>query len=305
VQDALAGELALIQIEGETGLGKTRLLDELVERLGQARIGRVSCSDLERHLPYVPLAAVLRAAIADVTAAASHLPAMAEILPELASDSRRGRFEDLDVLEALVALVTENAPLALILDDVERADHQTLAALAYLRRRAGRVGGALVTTRAAEARRDIFPLLVPDTLVRLEPLSPGDLAPLGIPELHEATGGNPRFVVEAVGRGAPVVPSSTLADALIAQCRAEGPRAYRMLAAAAVLDQPFDPEQLAEILEADPFGLTEELERLCERRLLRVDGLGFRFRYDLVRQVLLESVSPARRRLVEQRVAAG
>jgi DNA-binding SARP family transcriptional activator len=305
VRDAVGGELALIQIEGETGLGKTRLLDELVERLGQVRIGRVSCSDLERHLPYVPLAAVLRAAIGDVTAAASRLAAMAEILPELGSDSRRGRFEDLDVLEALVAFVTENAPLALMFDDVERADHQTLAALAYLRRRVGRVGGALVTTRAVEARHDIFPLLVPDTLVRLEPLSPGDLAPLGIPGLHEATGGNPRFVAEAVACGAPVVPSKTLADALIAQCRAEGPRAYRTLAAAAVLEQPFDPEQLAEILDADPFGLTEELERLCERRLLRVDGLGFRFRYDLVRHVLLESVSPARRRLLKQRVAAG
>jgi hypothetical protein len=49
----------------------------------------------------------------------------------------------------------------------------------------------------------------------------------------------------------------------------------------------------------------EELERLCERRILRVDGLRFRFRYDLVRQVLLDSISPARRRLLHDRVVAG
>ncbi len=69
-----------------------------------------------------------------------------------------------------------------------------------------------------------------------------------------------------------------------------------------MLEQPFDPEPLAALLETDATRLTEELERLCERRLLRIDGLRFRFRYDLVRQVLLESVSPARRRLLRQRL---
>jgi hypothetical protein len=51
-----------------------------------------------------------------------------------------------------------------------------------------------------------------------------------------------------------------------------------------------------------PAELAEELDRLCERRILRVDGLGFRFRYDLVRQVLLASLSPARQRLLRQRL---
>jgi predicted ATPase len=92
-----------------------------------------------------------------------------------------------------------------------------------------------------------------------------------------------------------------MAAALVAQCRAEGPRAYRILVAASVLDQPFDPEPLAELLEADPTELTEELERLCERRILRIDGLRFRFRYELVREVLRETISPARLRLLQQR----
>ena len=89
---------------------------------------------------------------------------------------------------------------------------------------------------------------------------------------------------------------------LLAQCRAEGPWAYRALVAASVLDQPFEPEPLAELLGSDPAELVEELERLCERRILRIDGFRFRFRYDVVRRVLLESVSPARRRLLERRL---
>ena len=68
-----------------------------------------------------------------------------------------------------------------------------------------------------------------------------------------------------------------------------------------MLDQPFEPEPLADLLGIDAAELIEELERLCEQRILRIDGLRFRFRYDLVREVLLESVSPARRRLLRQR----
>ena len=66
-----------------------------------------------------------------------------------------------------------------------------------------------------------------------------------------------------------------------------------------MLEQPFEPETLAALLHVDATELAEELERLCEHRILRVDGFHFRFRYDLVRQVLLTSISPARRRLLQ------
>ena len=62
------------------------------------------------------------------------------------------------------------------------------------------------------------------------------------------------------------------------------------------------PEPLAELLDTDAAELVEELDRLCERRILRIDGTLFRFRYDLVRQVLLESISPARQRLLRRRL---
>jgi hypothetical protein len=142
-------------------------------------------------------------------------------------------------------------------------------------------------------------LLQPDARVRLEPLSSTDLEPLGIPDLHKSTGGNPRFVAETVSNGNRLALSPTLSDALLGQCRAAGAYAYRVLLAASLLEQPFDPETLAPLLHVDATELAEELERLCEHRILRVDGFHFRFRYDLVRQVLLTSVSPARRRLLQ------
>ncbi len=304
VQRGLEGNLALVQIEGESGLGKTRLLDELAARLDGVRVGRASCSELERHLPYVPLATALRDALDD-DEARDCLPALAKVFPELDLDRRTPAFDEVNVLETVAAVVAKHAPLVLLIDDLHRADGETIAALAYLRRRGIGVGGAIVTTRDVGSWGDLLARLEPDTVVRLEPLSEDELAPLRIDGLHETTGGNPRFVAAALANGNPRnAPSTTLAEALVAQCRAEGPRSFRLLTAAAILEQPFAPEPLSDLLDWDPTALTEELERLCERRILRVDGYGFRFRYELVRQVLCGSVSPARRQLLERRLDA-
>jgi DNA-binding SARP family transcriptional activator len=300
---ALDGSLALLQIEGEAGLGKTRLLDELATSLIGVRIGRSSCSELEQHLPYVPLAAALRDALADVELVGRR-PSLRLILPELRVDEPAGNVAEVDALEALVELIAEQAPLALFLDDLQWADPHTVAAISYLQRRGTGISAVLVTAVASEhtpadhaVRR-----LMPTTVVRLEALTAADLAPLGIPDLHESTGGNPRFVSEAIANGNRGELSAALAEALLAQCRAEGAWAYRVLLAASVLEQPFEPEPLATLLRVDEVELVEELERLCERRILRIDGLRFRFRYQLVREVLLDSLSPARQRLLRERL---
>jgi hypothetical protein len=91
-----------------------------------------------------------------------------------------------------------------------------------------------------------------------------------------------------------------LAEKLLARCRSEGTAAYRLLQAASTLAQPFDPETLASLLRADLAELTDELDRMCERRILRADGTRFRFCYELVREVLSATVSPARRQLLCQ-----
>jgi len=303
VQGGVDDGVTLIQIEGETGLGKTRLLDELQAQLQGVRVGRATCSLLERHLPYVPLATALREALAGVELDTERLPALRQILPELALGTPKPNFDEIDVLEALVSLLAEHAPVVLLLDDLHSADARTVAALGYLRRRGAGLAGAIVTSaRPTDASPGHPPhRLEADARVHLEPLSPGELAPLAIPDLHDTTGGDPRLVAEALANGHAARPSQTLTEALLAQCRAEGDWAYRVLVASSVLEQPFEPEPLADLLGVDAAEFVETLERLCERRILRVDGFRFRFRYELVREVLLESISPARQRLLQQR----
>jgi DNA-binding SARP family transcriptional activator len=301
---ALDGSFALLMIEGEAGLGKTRLLDELAMSLVGVRVGRASCSELERHLPYVPLAAALRSALARAELETQRLSALRQILPELRVDEPAEDVAEVDALEALVDLIAEQAPLALFLDDLQWADPHTLAALSYLQRRGTAISAVLVTAVASEhaPANHAVRRLMPTTVVRLAALSENDLAPLGIPELHESTGGNPRLVTEAMSADARGDLSAALAETLLAQCRAEGAWAYRVLLAASVLEQPFELEVLATLLRVDEVELVEELERLCARRILRIDGLRFRFRYEVVGAVLLESLSPARQRLLRQRL---
>jgi hypothetical protein len=58
----------------------------------------------------------------------------------------------------------------------------------------------------------------------------------GVADLHESTGGDPRLVAEALAFRRGATPSKTLTDALLAQCRTEGDRAYRVLVVASVLE---------------------------------------------------------------------
>jgi hypothetical protein len=138
--------------------------------------------------------------------------------------------------------------------------------------------------------------------VRLEPLTQSDLAPLALPDLHERTGGNPRFVTALVRQGSVGKLEQTLAETLIGRCRAEGELAHRLLVWASTLGEAFEPQELSRLGLGDPLRVTEELERLCERKILSVEGFRFRFRYSIVRQVLLHSVSPARQRVMREHV---
>jgi DNA-binding SARP family transcriptional activator len=304
VRGALDGPLRLILIDGERGLGKTRVLEELSGTLADVRVGRAAASELERHLPYVPLATALREALGDVEIDGRRLPALARVLPELRLDGPRQGFDEVETLEALVALAADRAPLVLMIDDLHWADPQTIAALGYLRRRGTGLRAALVATIQphGEGHENTLLRLEPDEVVRLEPLTAEDLQPLAMPGLYESTGGNPRFVTEAIRSGSADGPSQTLTESLLTQCRIEGAIGCRVLVAASMLEQPFEPEPLASMLGADPAELTEELERLCERRVLCIDGLRFRFRYDIFRRALLGSISPARQRLLHERL---
>lgn len=301
--EARSGRFVLVEIEGDAGMGKTRMLDETVAVFDGFRVGRAQSSALERHLPYVPLAAAIRDSGIELDRARD--AALGPILPELAVTASALGVSEVEALEALVELVARNAPLVLMIDDLHHADEATLAALDYLQHRCSDVAVGIVATVRSVYAPPEHPVrrLTPSVHLDLCPLTAEELAPLGISGIYEATGGNPRFVTDTIASGKRLELSDSLTEALLSQLRAEGRYAYRILRTASLLAQPFEPETLAGLVGMEVSELVEELERLCELRILRIDGFRFRFRYDLVREVLLGSISPARQRLVHQQLA--
>ena len=211
------------------GLGKTRLLDELQTRLRGVRVGRATCSLLERHLPYVPLAT----ASAKHSLASSSMPpngsSPSKILPELALGKPKPDFEEIEVLEALVTVVAEHGPV-LVLDDLHWADPRTLAALGYLRRRGVGLPGAIVTTARPPAgprpTRHTDWRRIYDSNCSLSARRPCLARDPGPPRLYRRRSAAGHRVP---GKRTRTTPSETLTEALLAQCRAEGDWAYRVL----------------------------------------------------------------------------
>ena len=137
----------LVVIEGETGIGKTRLGEEL---LGWARgEGAVAvstrCFEDERGLAFGSVLDLLRAALRDGDAGAIEPSAAAEaarLLPELGTPPTRSlddpgahaRFVE-GVVQTLLAAAHGEQPPVVLVDDVHWADASSLEVLAYLARR--------------------------------------------------------------------------------------------------------------------------------------------------------------------------
>lgn len=306
--DASSPRTALLLVEGEAGVGKTRVLDELVARLSPLvrRVARARCVALERDLAFAPIAQAIRELAPDALRS-GRWSELAEIVPELDGAELAGAATSAGrtrAFEGLVRLLEEQAPAALVLDDLQWADASSLSALAYVLRRSVRAPVIVVGACRSEEVDVDHPLRQLDAAVRVElqPLTRGDLASLGVPELHDKTGGNALLVVEylrALAEGG-AMPAG-LRDAVLVRSRGAGPDAHRLLAVASILGRSFDPDVLARMLDTGVDEVLERLEALCQRRLLVACGERFDFRHDLIREVLAASLSPARRKQLHAR----
>ncbi|MEO6471744.1 MAG: AAA family ATPase [Aeromicrobium sp.] len=146
----------LAVIEGEAGIGKTRLADELVKRVrGSGGVVLAArCHDDEVGLPYGPVVELLREAMRIVEpddwaqrVPGRHLVDASLLLPGLA-DLRAGLPDPLPfdgpgaqvrLFEAIASVISSACqgaePAVVLLDDAHAADEATLDAITYLGRR--------------------------------------------------------------------------------------------------------------------------------------------------------------------------
>ncbi|GIH59244.1 AAA family ATPase [Microbispora siamensis] len=234
--DAVTRPPAVVLVEGEAGIGKTRLVRAALDRLptGDRAVLLGYCHQIREPFPYGPVFEALRDIRGRLPAAhrlnpvtgalRGHLPELAGALPPSPQPLDDPRAERHRVFRAIRALLAAVGPAVLVVEDLHWADDGTLDLLRFL---AGQPPQGLAVV--ATCRRDgvAGPPLgrayrhQPDTasvVVRLAPLDASgvaslagallersDLSPGFVTRLHERTAGIP-FVVEELVRSLPASP---------------------------------------------------------------------------------------------------
>ena len=230
LERATEGNRQLVLLEGEPGIGKTRLAMEFMELCeSEGSLALYGRCDAETLVPYQPFVEALRRYVARAPEQAGawraqHGAELGRVIPELAGagDTPGGpeeeeRYRLFDAVSEVLNDIARHQPVVLVLDDLHWADKPTLLMLRQMVRAAGESPLLIVATIRDTER----PTALVDMLVQLRrehyfdriELSGldeadataliGEFGPQGIPEhvnraLWEETKGNPFFLEEMV-----------------------------------------------------------------------------------------------------------
>ena len=147
LERVLAGEQATVLVGGEAGVGKSRLVHELIGRAGRgsARVLVGGCVELGGGgVPFAPLVEMMRALVGELPeerlrhVLGAARPEIGRLVPELADGRAEIALAERDpsaLLELMVGVITRlagEAPLMLVFEDLQWADGPTLDLLALL-----------------------------------------------------------------------------------------------------------------------------------------------------------------------------
>jgi predicted ATPase len=307
---------------GEPGIGKTRLLDHLAERatgLG-ARVVRARCFEAEAVRPYGYWLDALRG-VPTAGASAEILERVAPLLG--ASAGAVSREQLFDGAAALLCLLSQQQPLAVVVDDLQWIDDASAALLHFVARRLADPAMPVLfaaAARAGEVDDNAAAKGLLQSLSRERALHGVDLRPLGEADVRRwlgdrladvgaalrDSGGNPLFLIElarASGTGPPSGGRSL--EALIDdRLRALDDAARDLLGWAAALGGEFGPERLAAATALPVGDVLARIAQFERRGLLRATGDGgFDFVHGLVRQAVYRALSTPRRRALHRQIA--
>ncbi len=333
--EAADGRPSVAFLAGESGVGKSRLLTELVGRARESGAVVLTGDAVELgegELPYAPLVAALRPLARAGDPVLGELPEgargeLSTLLPEVGSRPAASSAEDergaaqRRLFEALLALLDrlgERAPVLLALEDLHWADRSTRAFLAFLSRslNAERVL-AVLTYRSDELHRrhPLRPLLA--ELERDPRARRIELARFGREELAEAledilseppppdlvdrllarTEGNPLFAEELLAAGTDGRGGlpPTLRDALMVRVERLPEPAQEALRLLAA-GRRVDHALLAAASGLEPGVLRDALREAVAGHIIVVDGDGwYAFRHALLREVIDDDLLPGER----------
>jgi DNA-binding NarL/FixJ family response regulator len=318
---------SFLELAGEAGIGKTRLLDELRRRADERDMlmleGRGA--EYEIDVPFGILVDALDEYLAGLDAArldrvaAEAAADLAAVFPSLAGRAAgAGRFRAHQAVAGLLERLPRGHGLLLILDDVHWADEASVEVLAHVLRRPAPRGlvvalahrsrqgrGRMAAALEAAARRGLV------ERIELGPLEESDavaLLPRGTDAarahvLCAISGGNPFYLEQLARAGVATagkrfgpaeddlaVPAAVIA-ALSVELDALPPGARRLLEAGALVGEPFELDLAITVAEQVGAEGLEALDVLLARDLVRPTDVPrrFRFRHPILRRAVYES----------------
>ena len=317
---------AVAVIEGEAGIGKTRLAHELVDAAGRTALA-ARCFDDEAELAYGPvvelLAAAARRPLEGVPAqrladAALLVPELAEgrsdLPPPVALDAPGAQAR---LFESVAAVLSAAAGMVFV-DDVHAADAATLDVLAYVARRSRGRELLMVLAWRSEAvppghrlRRLVAGLGGAVRTVRLDRLGEADVAELvrsvqgadaPAQDVYADSEGLPLFVSEYLATS-PETRRADLRDVLAARVAGFGAETQQVLETAAVIGRSFDARTVRGASGRSEEETADALAELVGRGIVRELGDGYDFAHARLRGHVYDAMGTARRLLLHRRVA--
>jgi DNA-binding SARP family transcriptional activator len=329
LEQAFAGRGAVVLLEGEAGIGKSRLAGALADEASArgARVLACRCWETGGAPPYWPWAQTLRAYVrtaepavlrrrlgASAAEVGRIVPQLRELFPGLPEPEEGARARFFDAVAAFLADASAERPLVLVLDDLHAADEPSLLLLGHVAEGVAGSRVLIVGTFGDLGHADALALSGLDEaeVARLAERTAGASLPAQLTAALTATsGGNPLFVVEVARLLADqaderTIPQ-TLREATGRRLRSLSGECRRVLSLASVLGGEFGLVALERV--ADYTGIDKLLEVLGEAVEAGVveevpESFGrLRFGHSLLRETLYEEIPAAHRGRLHMRVA--
>ncbi len=306
----------LVVLSGEPGVGKTRLAKEAIRGQdlfvlsGVASPTGVSLGVFEK--------AVRQALSQQPIGHFNRLwqQALAAFLPDTISATQIEPSKE-HLFAAITALFCHpERPTVLLLDDLQWADKTSVELLLHLVHNPSPQGLlVLATLRDTEQPRSdlksVFELITREQLgIKIEV---GGISPAAVSQLvqtlgrqtdslqlHKKSGGNPFFLLELLKSNSD---NSQWQDLVKSRLAHLPETAQQLLEVAALLGDGSTLAMLRTVSGRSLEEIKEDLDQLANADVLHLETDGTHFKHDLIREVILEHIRPARKQILHLRAA--
>jgi predicted ATPase/DNA-binding XRE family transcriptional regulator len=334
----------VIVVEGETGIGKSRLLDELALHADcvDLPVVRTKCHEIEQNVPFHALTMWLHLLVARASPDmltgldAFSRAQLATLAPRLRSrlapvHAALSDWPDaplvcmLEAFAQLIERLAQNARLVLLLDDLQWIDAASAQALHHLACRpgpaswlmvlAGRSDEIMANPPSGQLHRALLDLPSTEAMV-LKRLTHGEVRQMmdarvqgtadeaQVERVFASCGGNPLFVAAGMSEPGDAAPAVL---AVRERLQRLSPAARQLLDAATVLGDRFRFEAMRHAARLSTEAALDGLDELLRHQWLTDDSLdgNYTFTHDPLRRIAEHELSTARRRHLFSRAVPG